>query len=60
MDEFAAMARAALREAGIEVDDADLPLVELVYQSMVQQFAALDAADPVRFPFAPVDPSQAP
>jgi hypothetical protein len=60
MDEFAAMARAALREAGVAVDEDDLPLVVLVYQSMVRQFAALDAADPVRFPFEPVDPSRAP
>jgi hypothetical protein len=59
-DEFAVMARTALRAAGIDVHDEDLPVIELVYDSMRAQLAALDTADPARFPFAPIDPSRAP
>jgi hypothetical protein len=60
MEGFAAMARSVLGGIGIEIDDADIPLVELVYERMLHQFQALDAADPSRFPFEPVDPSRAP
>jgi hypothetical protein len=59
-DEFAVMARTTLRAAGIETRDEDLPVVELVYESMRALFAALDTADLVRFPFDAIDPSRAP
>ena len=54
------MAKAALAAAGVDVHDEELPLVELVYDNMLRQFAALDAATPGDFPVAPVDPSRAP
>jgi hypothetical protein len=59
-EDFVVMARTLLRAAGVEVGDEDLPVVELVYESMRAAFAALDTADPGRFPFETVDPSRAP
>lgn len=54
------MATTILRAAGIDVRDDDLPVVELVHESMLAMFAVLDTADPARFPFEPIDPSRAP
>jgi hypothetical protein len=59
-DEFAVMVRTTLRAAGIDLRDEDLPGVRLMYEAMGGQLAILDTADPVRFPFEPVDPSRAP
>ena len=41
------MARSVLGAIGIEIDDADIPLVVRVDERMLHQFEALDAADPV-------------
>jgi hypothetical protein len=60
VSEDTALVRSTLAAAGIDVSDDDLPLVTLVQAGVLAQVAALDDADPARFPFEPLDPSRAP
>jgi hypothetical protein len=57
---FERYARAAFDRAGIEVSDDDLALVELIHGGYEGNSATLDQLDTARFPFEPIDPSQAP
>jgi hypothetical protein len=60
VDEFKQWARATFRRAGIDVDDDDVELAELVYRVAFAQLTLLDDLDFDRYPFEPVDPSTAP
>jgi hypothetical protein len=57
---FAAQLRAALDPLGIDVDDDELPLIQLIHDAMGSGFALLLAADVARFPHEPIDPARAP
>ena len=53
-------ARAVFAKAGIDVTDEDLSLVGLIQAGYEGGSSVLDEADTTRFPFEPIDPSQAP
>jgi hypothetical protein len=50
MSNFEDWARATYRQAGIEVDDNDLALVELIYAGALGQLEMLDRIDLEEFP----------
>jgi hypothetical protein len=52
--------RATLAAQGVEVDEDELPLVQLLHDLLAPTYASLLTADPGRFPHEPVDPSRAP
>ncbi|MHB1486956.1 MAG: hypothetical protein ACYCS7_07705 [Acidimicrobiales bacterium] len=60
MDDFEVMVTTTLARAGFAVEPEDLGLVRLIHDVLFASVAALDGADPARFPFEPVDPSRAP
>jgi hypothetical protein len=60
MSDFDVLAAATFTRAGVAFGAEDLALVSLIYEAVFPSVAALDGADPVRFPFEPVDPSCAP
>lgn len=55
MSEFEAWATATFRQSGIDVDPAELGLVELIYQAVFQQLQVLDSIDLEKFPAGSVD-----
>ena len=57
---FESYARAVFAKAGIDVTDDDLAVVTLIQAGYEAGASALDQIDPARFPFEPIDPSQAP
>jgi hypothetical protein len=59
-DDFEQAAVATFRRAGIDVSQADLELVRLLHDGLFVQLGTLDGADPVTFPFEPIDPSRRP
>ena len=60
MSNFEDWARATYRQAGIEVDDNDLALVELIYAGALGQLEMLDRFDLEEFPARGVDLRHAP
>jgi hypothetical protein len=60
VDDFEALAAATFVRAGIEVSPDELGLIHLIHDAVFSSAASLEAADPARFPFEPVDPSQPP
>jgi hypothetical protein len=60
MSNFEDWARATYRQAGIEVDDNDLALVELIYAGALGQLEMLDRIDLEEFPARGVDLRHAP
>lgn len=57
---FEQYARALFAKAGVEVSDDEMALIGLIHAGYEANAAALDAIDPLRFPFEPIDPSRAP
>jgi hypothetical protein len=57
---FERYARAVFEHAGIEISDDDLALVSLMHAGYEANSAVLEQLDTTRFPFEPIDPSQAP
>ena len=60
MNEFQAWARTTYRQSGIEVNDDDLGLIELVYAGALRQLDALDHIDLEKFPALGMDLRHAP
>ncbi len=60
MTELEARIRAVLAPLGVEVDEEELLLIQLLHDLIAPTFLPLAGADLVRFPHEPVDPSQAP
>lgn len=60
MNEFQEWARSTYRQSGIDVNEDDLELIELVYSSALRQLDALDHIDLEKFPALGVDLRHAP
>jgi hypothetical protein len=60
MSNFEDWARATYRQAGIEVDENELVLVELIYAGALGQLEMLDRIDLEAFPARGVDLRHAP
>ncbi len=60
MDEVENWARAAFRQAHLDVDDDDVAFVQLIYAAAIAQLHVLDQIDPDEFPVRAIDPSHAP
>ncbi|MFZ1062845.1 MAG: hypothetical protein WAN30_05170 [Acidimicrobiales bacterium] len=60
MNNFEDWARATYRHAGIEVDDNELVLVEMIYAGALNQLEMLDRIDLEAFPARGVDLRHAP
>jgi hypothetical protein len=60
MNEFQEWARCTYRQSGIEVNDDDLELIELVYAGALGQLDALDHIDLEKFPALGLDLRHAP
>jgi hypothetical protein len=60
MSDFEDWARATYRQAGIDVDENELALVELIYAGALNQLEMLDRIDLEEFPARGVDLRHAP
>ena len=60
MSDFEDCARATYRQAGIDVDENELALVELIYAGALNQLEMLDRIDLEEFPARGVDLRHAP
>jgi hypothetical protein len=58
--EFEDWAKATYRQAGIEINETDLKLVDLIYASAIHQLEVLDHIDLEKFPATGIDLRHAP
>jgi hypothetical protein len=60
MSDFAEWASATYRQYNLDVDTADLALVELIYSGAIRQLEVLDRIDLEKYPAAGMDLRHAP